>query len=54
MSKYSKIIGMGVGLLLGAAVNFGLLSADVDIGNLEEAVLVILGAIGVYAAPANS
>ena len=53
MAKYSKLIGMGVGLLLGMAVNFGLLSADIDIHGMEEAILAILAAIGVYAAPAN-
>jgi len=54
MAKYSKLIGMVVGLAVGAAVNFGLLQADVDVAGLEEAVLAILAAVGVYAAPANA
>ena len=48
MAKYSKLIGMVVGLAVGAAINFGLLSADIDAGAFEEAILVILGGAGVY------
>jgi len=53
MSKYSKLIGMVVGLLVGAAVNFGLLQVGVDAVAFQEAILLILGGVGVYQAPAN-
>ena len=48
MKKYSKLIGMVVGLGVGAAINFGLVSADVDVAGLNEAILTILAAAGVY------
>jgi len=54
MKKYSKIIGMVVGLAIGAAVNFGLLPDSMNGPEIQTAVLGLLSAIGVYAAPANA
>ena len=54
MKKYSKIIGMVVGLGVGLLVKFGLVSADVDIPALQDSIMYILGVIGVYSAPANA
>jgi len=53
MKKYSKIIGMVVGLIVAAIINFGVLPEGMDGPEIQTAVLGLLSAIGVYAAPAN-
>jgi len=54
MKKYSKLIGTAVGLVLGALVSFGLLPENMATAELQGAILAILAAVGVYAAPANA
>jgi len=54
MKKYSKLIGMAVGLLIGAAVSFGLLPEDMATAELQASILSILAAVGVYASPSNA
>lgn len=54
MKKYSKLIGMVVGLIVAALANAGLLQVGVDTSAFSEAIYVILGGVGVVASPKNA
>ena len=54
MGKYSKLIGMVVGSVLGILVALGLMPEDLNTPELQAAVVTVAGAIGTYFAPKNA
>lgn len=53
MKRYSKLIGMVIGMAAAYLVNAGLVAGGIDAPTLTEAVYVILTGFGVYA-PTNA
>lgn len=53
LTRYWKLIGLGVGFLVGLLVTFGLLPEDSS-EPVQTAILALLSAFGVYIAPKNT
>lgn len=59
MAKYSKLVGMFVGAIVGLILNWVGLSESIDVPVqyqpiVDQLVVLILGALGTYFAPKNA